>query len=592
MELRNYQNEALNALYDYLELNKTGNPCIVCPTGAGKSLIIATICKDVVAIGKRVLVVAHRKELLVQQVDKLNKLAPEVHFGVYSAGLNRRELGTNVVVAGIQSVYQKAKELTKYDPIDYIIIDEVHLLPAGKDGVGRYHTLLNALTKINPEVRLIGLTATPFRMKTGLITDEANFINQIVFDVPIKRLIADGYLSPLRSKILPYNPLSFDRLHVRNGEFVAEEVDRLYDKNYITKAVHEFTDYANKNKRQSVLVFCSSVERAYETARTISEFTSEEVGVIVGDTLPILREETIRDFITKKLRYLVNVDVLTTGFDAPNVDCIVMLRPTMSAGLYVQIAGRGSRICEGKEDCVFLDYGGNIARHGAIDQVMYLLDDKKRPEKRKEPRIVVCSNCFEAFEVNPNIKCCPHCGQPFSQATLDQIREYAEHESKASELSILSDENSDEGIDLEVVGIDAWTHFKRNDDGTSPPTMWIKYHLEHDIYVSNFICLEHPEGSYARKRAETWWKKRSKFPVPHSVDAAVRIFHEKGVAIPQKMRVTRDPNNRRYFQIVAEFGLKLPEIRACEGCAYLEETGECILGKMTKEKCGSYASEF
>ena len=164
MQLRPYQTRAVQAVYEHLQ-SRDDNPCVVLPTGSGKSLVIAKICSDaVLRWGGRVLILAHVKELLQQNADKLHRLAPDVKFGVYSAGLNSRNTQEPVIIAGIQSVYERACELGAFD---LILIDESHLLP--ESGEGMYRTFIKEAKIVNPDVRLIGFTATPYRLSSGIL---------------------------------------------------------------------------------------------------------------------------------------------------------------------------------------------------------------------------------------------------------------------------------------------------------------------------------------------------------------------------------------------------------------------------------------
>ncbi len=151
---------------------------------------MATICRDaVVQWNGRVLILAHVKELLQQTADKLSTVCPEVSFGIYSAGLKRRDTNNPVIVAGIQSVYRRACEL---DAFDLILVDEAHLIPL--EGDGMYRQFLADARKVNPHLRVIGFTATPYRLKSGSICTHDGFLNHICYEVGVRELIRDGYL--------------------------------------------------------------------------------------------------------------------------------------------------------------------------------------------------------------------------------------------------------------------------------------------------------------------------------------------------------------------------------------------------------------
>ena len=186
MQLRPYQRAAIDAAYQYLG-NNSGNPVVVIPTGGGKTPLLAQLCNDVVASGGRVLVVSHVKELLLQQQAALQAICPDVEVGLYSAGLNTRDTEQPVIVAGVQSVYRRAAELGVFS---VVIVDEAHLIPL--DGEGMYRQMLTDLAVINPQVRVVGLTATPYRLKDGLICEPDHFLNDICFEVGVQELIDDG----------------------------------------------------------------------------------------------------------------------------------------------------------------------------------------------------------------------------------------------------------------------------------------------------------------------------------------------------------------------------------------------------------------
>ena len=248
MQLRPYQQAAVNAVYNHLR-DRDDNPCVVIPTAGGKTPCMATICKDAVTLWQgRVLVLAHVKELLQQTADKLTAVCPEVDYGIYSAGLKRRDTDNPVIIAGIQSVYKRACELDRFD---LIIVDEAHLI--SPDGEGMYHQFLAESKMVNPRVRIIGFTATPFRLKDGPICAPENILNTICYEVGIKELIRDGFLCPLVSKS-GKDQIDFGSLHIRAGEFVADEVEALMDSESLVESVcREIVEQTAD--RNAVLIF-------------------------------------------------------------------------------------------------------------------------------------------------------------------------------------------------------------------------------------------------------------------------------------------------------------------------------------------------
>lgn len=349
MQLRPYQQAAVDAVYEHLRSKET-NPCVVCPTGCGKSIILAQIAKDSVEKWNgRVLILAHVKELLEQNADKIRKLCPELRVGIYSAGLRSRDTTEQIIVAGIQSVYNKACDL---GPFDLVIVDESHLI--APDGDGMYRTFLKEAKIVNPHVRVIGLTATPFRLKGGLICQPDNILNEVCYEAGLKEMIAQGYLSPLISRA-GRTEANLDNLHIRGGEFIGEEMSEAMDNDAIVdSACREIVDLTRD--RKSVLIFSTSVAHCKHVAEKIQAYSGKECAMVTGETSDAERAEIIArfkgDFVPADLfgagkpplKFLANVNVLTTGFDAVNTDCVELLRPTNSAGLLIQMVGRGTRL--------------------------------------------------------------------------------------------------------------------------------------------------------------------------------------------------------------------------------------------------------
>ena len=285
--LRPYQQEAVESVYRHLH-DKDNNPCVVIPTAGGKSLCIAQVAKDAVTLWNgRVMILAHVKELVEQNAGKLKSICPELKVGVYSAGLDSRETDAPVIVAGIQSVYNK---IDSFEPFDLVMIDEVHMVPP--DGEGRYRTFLEAAKRVNPRVRLIGWTATPYRTQGGLICKPENLLNEICYEIGVKELINRGYISNITAKAGKFTP-DTDGLHIRAGEFVSEDVEKLMGEDgLVNSACREIVELT-KNRR-ACLIFCTSVAHCKKVADAIKRFSGEECAIVTGDTPADEREETIK----------------------------------------------------------------------------------------------------------------------------------------------------------------------------------------------------------------------------------------------------------------------------------------------------------
>ncbi|MEX2185920.1 MAG: DEAD/DEAH box helicase family protein, partial [Pirellulales bacterium] len=289
MELRPYQQAAIDAVYRHLR-DHDNNPCVVIPTAGGKTPVLSTICRDAVQLWDgRVLILAHVKELLEQAVDKLRAIAPDLPFGVYSAGLNRRDTDRPVIVAGIQSIYKRACEL---DAFDLVIVDECHMVP--EEGDGMYRQFLVDAKKVNPNLRVIGLTATPYRMKSGMICGPDNILNAVCYEVGIRELIQDGFLCPLVTKA-GRQKADTSGLHVRGGEFVAGELEDLMDQDALVEAASAEIVEQTRD-RQACLIFASGVRHGEHVVRVLAEKHGIECGFVCGETSDGQRAELLARF--------------------------------------------------------------------------------------------------------------------------------------------------------------------------------------------------------------------------------------------------------------------------------------------------------
>jgi DNA repair protein RadD len=533
--LRPYQEQAKAAVYDHLRL-RDDNPCVVIPTAGGKTPVMASLCKDAVgAWNGRVLIVAHVKELLEQSADKLRTVCPEIEFGVYSAGLKRRDTRNPVIIAGIQSVYRRACEL---DAFDLVLVDEAHLIPP--EGDGMYRQFLADARVINPNLRIIGFTATPFRMKTGTICTPDGFLNHICYEVGVRELIRDGYLCPLVTKA---GKIKADTsgLHARGGEFIADEVENLMDQDDLVRAAcAEIVEQTAE--RKACLIFASGIRHGEHILRVMAEEHGIDCGFVTGETPTKIRDGILERFRAGDIKYLVNVNVLTTGFDAPHIDCVALVRPTMSPGLYYQMVGRGFRLHAGKQNCLVLDFGGNVLRHGPVDQVKV----GERKISSGDAPVKECPECQALIAAG--YARCPHCGYQFPPPQRQQ------HDGQATEAGILSGQATD--IEYEVRDTAYGVHSKRDAPPDAPKTLRVDYRLGLNHWQSEFICFEH--DGYARQKAIAWWRRRSPDPVPDTAERALEIAEGGGLASTERITV-RNIVGEKYDRIVGYKLGPLPE---------------------------------
>lgn len=508
LTLRPYQEAAKAAVYDHLR-QRDDNPCVVIPTAGGKTPLMASLCKDAVVQWQgRVLILAHVKELLEQAADKLRAICPEVRFGVYSASLKRRDTRHAVILAGIQSVYQRACDL---DAFDLVLVDEVHML--APDGDGMYRQFLGDAKVINPNLRIVGFTATPFRLKSGPICTPDGFLNHICYEVGVRELIVGGYLCPLVTKAGKAKA-DTSGLHIRAGEYVAGEVEDLMDQDALVQAAcAEIVEQTRD--RHAVLIFSSGVQHGEHIVSVLKDQHGIDCGFVTGETPTDERDDLLQRFRRGELKHLCNVNVLTTGFDAPNIDCVALVRPTLSAGLFSQMVGRGFRLHPGKANCLVLDFGGNVLRHGPVDQI--------RIQERKvgggEAPAKECPECNAVIAAG--YATCPQCGFVFPPP--DRMK----HDGKATEAGILSGQVTTSKFKVQDVYYSI--HKKRGADDDAPRSMRVDYKVGWNQFKSEWVCFEH-EG-YARQKAVGWWRRRSLDSVPATAQEAVDIANSGGLAM-------------------------------------------------------------
>jgi DNA repair protein RadD len=528
--LRQYQQDACEAVWNHL-CSKKGNPVVCSPTGSGKSWMLAELTRKAIKEYRgRVLLLAHRKELLEQNAEKIATMG--IDCGIYSAGLKSRDIDHDCVVAGIQSVYRRAED---FGARHLCIIDEVHLVP--RDGEGMYKRFLSDLRRINPHLRLVGLTATPYRLDCGPLCRPDALFQKVCYSASIQELIRDRFLAPLTTKATTAQA-DLSAVHLRGGEFIPHEAEAAFA-GIVEPACLEIVQKATD--RHTCLVFCSGIKHAEAVTECLERLTGEDVGLVTGDTFPMTRERILADFKSGRLRWCVNVDVLTTGFDAPNIDLIAVLRGTMSPGLFAQIVGRGFRLHPHKIDCLVLDFGGNIKRHGPIDSPSYGVQDKRQSHPGEAP-IKHCPNCES--EVLASARECDECGFRFPDPD-------ANHGTQADQAAILSNP-----ITFLVEAVSYALHRKRSGEG--PPTLRLDYECQREDAegnlsrekISEWVCIEH--DGYAYEKARRWWADRSRAEFPVDVQEAVSLCERGAVASPFKLTAIKEGRWWRIQSVVLD----------------------------------------
>ena len=395
MLLRPYQEAAVSDACKALD--KHGNTIVVAPTGAGKTIMLSALIRERYKQGNRVLVLQHRDELVTQNMFKFQKfnnhLCPSVVNG------NLKFWGGHVVFAMIQTI-SRDRNLRDRPKFDMVVVDESHHAAANT-----YLKVIDAVKDDNPNAEIVGFTATPNR---GDGKGLRSVFNNCSHYIEITTLIREGFLVAPRTYVIDCGVKDqLDKVTRRGNDFDMDEVEAIMNRKVINqKVVEEWLNHAEDRK---TVVFCSTVTHAEDL---LEEFLYEDInaGIVTGDTPKQERAKILHDLAYGDVQVVVNVAVLTEGFDAPPVSCVVLTRPCSQKGTMVQMIGRGLRTIDPEEfpdtvktDCVVLDFGTSVLTHGSLeDQVN--LDDREKGEAPTK----ICVECES--EIPMGAKVCPICG--------------------------------------------------------------------------------------------------------------------------------------------------------------------------------------
>lgn len=516
---RAYQFEAEEAVFDYWS-EEPGNPLVDLATGCGKSLVMARLIQRLLTgwTDMRVMVITHVAELIEQNYLELLGIWPFAPAGIYSAGLNRRDAKSQIIFAGIQTVHSKAAQIGY---VDVIMVDEAHLIPVNNETM--YGRFIAAMRAINPDLKVLGLTATPYRLDSGRLDEgDDRLFDRVVYTYGIADGIREGYLAPLSSKgtDTTYDLKGVGKL---GGDYKQNALAAAVDKEDVYEAaVAEIV--AKGADRRSWLVFGAGVENALHIRDAIRRLgvTCE---TITGETPKEERRAIIEAYKNYEIRALTNNSVLTTGFNHKGVDLIAFCRPTLSVSLYVQMAGRGTRplyasgydlstqegrlqaIAAGpKPNCLVLDFARLSYTHGPVDMVQ-----PRTPGKGDgEAPMKLCPECEEILHIS--VMKCTCCGYDFPPNEEEKIT------ATASSAPIISTEQN---MWRAVTGRRFFEHPGKEG---KPNSVKISYTCGF-LNVNSWICPAH--SGFAKTKADHWWRDHGgQRPFPDSVEAFLLRQHE------------------------------------------------------------------
>jgi DNA repair protein RadD len=522
MQLRPYQEQVLSDLWKWFETHDEGDPLIEASVGAGKSLLIAEMCRRAIAEypEPRILMVVHVRELIQQNLQKLLQVWPTAPVGVYSASVGSRQLGRAITYATIGSIAKRAHQLGQ---VDLMLVDECHLISSSEATM--YRKLIDELRRYCPAMRVVGWTGTAFRGDGIWLTQQGVF-SHVAARVTMAQLLKDGYLAPLTPAPVDTR-VDTSGVATSGGDYVVTQLAKATDKaDLVRQACAELARLAADRKKW--LVFAVTVDHAHHLAAELRNEHGIACAVISAKTPKAEREATIAAFKRGGVRALVNVAVLTTGFDAPEVDCIALLRATKSPVLYVQIAGRGMRTADGKTDCLWLDFTDTTYTLGPVDAVK----GRAKPKPFEGERVAPFRTCDECGNPAPaSAPSCPTCGAVFPEP--DRINHFAQ----ASVAAVLST-----GPQWHSITRVSYRHNPGKDG--KPDTLRVDYWSGIKVAALEWVCIEHPAG-WARSKACAWWNTRGGTPVPETIEEALERTDE--LREPARIQTRQ---NGKYAEIV------------------------------------------
>ncbi|AHI60016.1 TPA: DEAD/DEAH box helicase [Salmonella enterica] len=549
MQLRFYQRESIDAIYNYFNAGNKGNPVIALQTGLGKSVVLGgAVCEIMYQYpSQRLIMATHVKELVEQNAKKLTKMWASAPIGIYSAGLKQKDAHAPIVYGSIQSM---ANNPAAFGHRDLMFVDECQLV--GDKANSQYISFIGGLAEINPHIKIIGLSATPYRMKMGMIT-EGGIFTDVIYDTTNlegwTRMIAEGFLCPPVSKV--------------TDEWLSAEGVRKVDGDFNIKQLQDAVDTSEKTfkccvesiekcyDRHSILVFATGIEHAEHVAETLNAL-GQNAAYVHSKMKGADRDRVIEDFKQGKIRWLVNNGILTTGFDHPPLDAIIMLRPTLSVGLWVQMVGRGTRpydfrmldqYVKGfeyvKQNCLILDFARNTDRLGAVNQPV---PPRKKGESTGDAPVKICPNPACKMYNHASARYCggepfptfSGCGYEFIYDPNDRLYHHA------SEKPILVSDLPELEM-MKVTKVLYSVHNKEN----MPPSMKVTYICGVKSFTE-YICLQH--SGMAQRKAFAWWTQRTGYTGDQMPTTAQAVNYSSHLPIPNRIKVW---TNKKYPEIMS-----------------------------------------
>jgi DNA repair protein RadD len=503
LSLRPYQASAVETLKSAL----VRKPSVLLTAGcaAGKTVVFSELVAWLRRHGKRSLILIDREQLVSQTAARLSEYLGE-HVGIVCRSAARyRDLTQPVTVASRQTLAPMLRNGSADYNCNLLVLDEAHLSQSAQ-----YRAIIERLRENHPDMRILGCTATPFRMFGGPIYGRKKSLwDQIDVRITTAELLEQGYLTPLTWKVRQSDFLKQLDLIEKSGTGEIDEQaqsDVVGSVTFVAGVYEAWTQYCRERK---TIIYALNIAHAEAIAALFSD-----QGVpawVIHSKMPAWKVHYTIDEFTKGLGVIINVGILTLGSDIPSTTAIILARRTLSTALFFQIVGRGSRLHPGKSDCLIIDLAGNAFLHG-IDPDNPVL--QFAGDEDPAPRIKICPMCETATSMQAAT--CASCGFKFP---VDQVKPAAPEPVK------------DHGPAGELVDFKGFTveachqvdyKFHQRYNATNIPTVECTYHCE-GRWIRQWLCPEHEQGTFPQKKAKWYWiGLGGRYPVPTSVREWIR----------------------------------------------------------------------
>ena len=544
MKLRDYQTDAVDAVFRYWREKEGTAPLVVAPTGSGKSLMIAAAISRSVGVdyfpptgwgrkSTRVMLATHVKELVEQDVRALKGYDADLRdrIAIWSASLTKKERQKEThfpITAGtIQTIARRLKRIT--EPIDLLVVDEAHLIPTREQS--QYRKLIAHLRSLNPNLRMVGFTATPYRLDQGFLHHgQGATFDGIANVVGMASLIGGGHLVPAKPR-WEGAEIAGDKLRIRAGEYTAESQSEAMD---LPRMVSDALKAGGGGQQGRWLWFLPSVETAHSAALSLRQ-AGHRAATVHGAMPAAERDAAIDTFRRGEIEHLTNCALMTTGFDIPEIDRVVLARATKSTALYVQMVGRGLRPSPGKDRCIVLDYGSNVMRHGPVDDPQP--QTEKRGKKKAQSSMRKCVACH-AFV--PRLeRVCPECGY----VPEPKVR-YFSALGKEAVMSLGADDDVPDNVwKVNSVDVRPWNV----NVPAKKPTVRVTYRCvpkgkaTMEKHFCEWLCPEHGFSSFPFRKYARMWRAHAPGRPPEDVFLAAEGI-ERHWPVPDYIKAEKRGN--------------------------------------------------